>query len=643
MPEPILKVSSLFFRMDRVLAKYNKFEWAEVVARLIFELLHTEDTLTLRMIGIMIDPFHAAAPLSFRLGFMLKHFLVSDDNPNLAKDVMNTLLQMVEINPKAIQNKRSVEDALVTMLYCNRSQAQGLISPVYGRGKGSSARMPASNSRAPVKIPLMGAGKKRKQKITYKEDYDGYDSYDEDAVLKAPAKKRGRKTRVKQEPDDDDDYTPTSSVKGRGKAAKTPTPERPKRKYNKSQAMIEKQLARGTLRPSIMRASRKVIAAAANSADYGLDIDPLDLGTTETATTSSSSLPGSSVVMFNQELEDPLAVLNEGDPVGVDIKSEPMETEESGVLSTIIEAHDNDIIVEGENPPPAASFDDVAGSDKNKEKESETANDKSDKTASEKEASKKSSGDKDSEKSPEKNPLEDSETADKDETDKKEYQDSNENSNSEEKSKSDTEESNDKNPLEDSENPLATESEKKSDESKENNEAEDAAEKNTEDKEPSPAGFPVPEQKDDDGVENEQGDDPLGGNDTANDQESGDKEAEKDPFASTNENDQSESNPLGDDDGAQAEDNTDKNGDGQDQDPFADSTPTNENGNDTEENHQDSNKDSTEKKSGDSFDALLGAGDPLENGASAGGDKNTVLNEDDANELLNQLGDTNAD
>ena len=36
----------------------NKLEWASIMAQLIFGLLHTEDTLTLRVAGIMIDPFH---------------------------------------------------------------------------------------------------------------------------------------------------------------------------------------------------------------------------------------------------------------------------------------------------------------------------------------------------------------------------------------------------------------------------------------------------------------------------------------------------------------------------------------------------------------------------------------------------------
>ena len=44
------------------------------MADLIFGLLHTEDTLTLRVAGIMIDPFHPVPPLSFRMGFMLKAF-----------------------------------------------------------------------------------------------------------------------------------------------------------------------------------------------------------------------------------------------------------------------------------------------------------------------------------------------------------------------------------------------------------------------------------------------------------------------------------------------------------------------------------------------------------------------------------------
>ena len=46
------------FSFMKVTDGMNKLEWASIMAQLIFSLLHTEDTLTLRVAGIMIDPFH---------------------------------------------------------------------------------------------------------------------------------------------------------------------------------------------------------------------------------------------------------------------------------------------------------------------------------------------------------------------------------------------------------------------------------------------------------------------------------------------------------------------------------------------------------------------------------------------------------
>ena len=118
----------------------NKFEWAAVMARLIFGLLHTEDTLTLRVCGIMIDPFHNASPLSFRMGFMLKHLLISQEDPQLSRNTMLNILNSCEIDPGSM-NDKFTEDALIQLLYCERSQAKNLLA----------------STKKPVKISLKSA------------------------------------------------------------------------------------------------------------------------------------------------------------------------------------------------------------------------------------------------------------------------------------------------------------------------------------------------------------------------------------------------------------------------------------------------------------------------------------------------------
>ena len=115
----------------------NKHEWGAVMAHLVFGLLHTEDTLTLRVAGLMIDPFHKAAPLSFRMGFMLKHLLISQDEPGLARSLLSHILRACEVD-QTPQNERGIEDALIQMLYCERTDARNLLA----------------STKKPVKIPL---------------------------------------------------------------------------------------------------------------------------------------------------------------------------------------------------------------------------------------------------------------------------------------------------------------------------------------------------------------------------------------------------------------------------------------------------------------------------------------------------------
>ena len=121
----------------------NKYEWAAVMAELIFSLLHTEDTLTLRVAGIMIDPFHPVPPLSFRMGFMLKHILISQEDPALSRSLLTHVWRSCDIKPETSDDK-TLEEALIQLLYCDRPTARDLVT----------------NTKKPVKISLKMASNK---------------------------------------------------------------------------------------------------------------------------------------------------------------------------------------------------------------------------------------------------------------------------------------------------------------------------------------------------------------------------------------------------------------------------------------------------------------------------------------------------
>ena len=176
----------------------NKFEWAAVMAQLIFGLLHTEDTLTLRVAGIMIDPFHSASPLSFRMGFMLKHLLISQDEPGLSRNLLSHILRSCEVDPQSQTNDRIIEDALIQLLYCERSDAKNLLAsakkPIKISLKSSVSQ--AVNKPKPASVQL-------KRKVIYKEEID------EPPTKTTHLSRRGRPMGLQRAPvvksDDDDD------------------------------------------------------------------------------------------------------------------------------------------------------------------------------------------------------------------------------------------------------------------------------------------------------------------------------------------------------------------------------------------------------------------------------------------------------
>ena len=206
----------------------TKAEWASVMSQLIFGLLHTEDTLTLRVAGIMIDPFHAASPLSFRMGFMLKHILISQEDPQLSRGLIQHLLKSCEVNrPQA--NDRECEDALIQLLYCERSQAKNLLSgsvkPIKISLKKSLESLPATITRAPPQPQIAASGSRRgPRRVIYKDDNDYDDDGEEEVINQVRTTRRGRPvgrpSTIKTEADDDE-YNPKKVYKSQAVAPKS--------------------------------------------------------------------------------------------------------------------------------------------------------------------------------------------------------------------------------------------------------------------------------------------------------------------------------------------------------------------------------------------------------------------------------------
>ena len=207
------------------------------MAQLIFGLLHTEDTLTLRVAGIMIDPFHPAPPLSFRMGFMLKHILFSQDEPGLSRNLMLQIFKTCEIDPST-SNERLIEDGLIQLLYCDRPAAKNLIAsakkPIKialklggGSGKPMGGKMmpgPASRRQQQGQVftpPPEPLGRRATRRgIVYKEEPV--------AEAPAPLTRRGGRAVIKQEKDEDADYVPLAfsprKTRGSKGAAAPPSP-----------------------------------------------------------------------------------------------------------------------------------------------------------------------------------------------------------------------------------------------------------------------------------------------------------------------------------------------------------------------------------------------------------------------------------
>jgi hypothetical protein len=331
----------------------NKYEWASVMAQLIFGLLHAEDTLTLRVAGIMVDPFHENSPLSFRMGFMLKHLLISQKDPALSRQLLYQILRSCEIDPQ-IYDTKVLEDALIGLLYCERQEARNLLNntkkPVKISIKGLSyktptitppaPRAPAPRAPAPrAPAPIKGKGVGRPRKVIYKEEDGSDDEYlaDQKAVLTTTTSKRGRplgKAEYKEDPDvaykphgggsksrgggggrkSASNWAPLASTSAAGgQEAKRPRAARIRGPYKKSKKQFVKEVKYGKLKV------KEILPWPDQQHLSAVGYDPNVL------------------VEVNAELMDPLAMPDPSleNPLDVDIKTEVIEPLE--VMSTMIE------------------------------------------------------------------------------------------------------------------------------------------------------------------------------------------------------------------------------------------------------------------------------------------------------------------
>ena len=218
----------------------NKFEWAAVIADLIFGLLHTEDTLTLRVAGIMIDPFHPVPPLSFRMGFMLKHILISEDDPGLSRSLLTHVWRSCDVDPTNSDDKQ-LEEALVQLLYCDRHTAKDLVAntkkPVKISLKLNNSKPVAKPAARPAPQPSTSTAY-RARRVIYKDDDD---EPEEPQYTPTGRPRRGSRVIKAEVKDEDQDYKPTK--KTRRAAAQVQPKVSPRGKYRKSQKQREKEMA----------------------------------------------------------------------------------------------------------------------------------------------------------------------------------------------------------------------------------------------------------------------------------------------------------------------------------------------------------------------------------------------------------------
>lgn len=212
-------------RAEKLTQKLNYSDWASFVATVVYDLLHQEDTLTLRIVGLFVDPLSGWAPLPFRLMYALKRALLAPEDKSLSKSIMNHMERVVNVDGIK-EDDDSMLTGLVTLLLCDADEARAVLG-------GSRA----TAAKAKVKPEVLIEPKGDPGKMVFGE-LPADDQDDEPASLDEVKGRgdtgSGAGRGKKQSLDEDGDYKPYKIAKGKvsrgrkalkgGTSAKTSTP-----------------------------------------------------------------------------------------------------------------------------------------------------------------------------------------------------------------------------------------------------------------------------------------------------------------------------------------------------------------------------------------------------------------------------------
>jgi len=213
---------------DKLTEKLSDEEWADFTCEIVFDLLHPEDTLTLRIVGLFVDPLSVNAPLHFRLLFALKKALKIDENKALSKQIMASAATFCEDKGKRPGDGDMV-NALITLLYCEEFEAMEIwknaggkaVAPSPSQAAAPSSAKPKAGPKSKTQQPSAAAAaaaeaestpsgpRSAKRNSSYMVDSDS-DADDDPLTGGGSAKKKDKKANDSA----DDDYQPDDDPDG---------------------------------------------------------------------------------------------------------------------------------------------------------------------------------------------------------------------------------------------------------------------------------------------------------------------------------------------------------------------------------------------------------------------------------------------
>jgi len=212
---------------DKLTEKLSDEEWADFTCEIVFDLLHPEDTLTLRIVGLFVDPLSVNAPLHFRLLFALKKALKIDENKALSKQIMSSAATFCEDKGKRPGDGDMV-NALITLLYCEEFEAMEIwknaggkaVAPSPSQAAAPSSAKPKAGPKSKTQQPSAAAAaaeaestpsgpRSAKRNSSYMVDSDS-DADDDPLAGGGSAKKKDKKANDSA----DDDYQPDDDPDG---------------------------------------------------------------------------------------------------------------------------------------------------------------------------------------------------------------------------------------------------------------------------------------------------------------------------------------------------------------------------------------------------------------------------------------------